>query len=42
MSQKLYLRIAGTIFGLVAILHLLRLLQGWQAVIGGIHPPHVV
>ena len=35
MTQKLYLRIAGTIFGLVAILHVLRLLLGWEVVIGG-------
>ena len=35
MTQKLYLRIAGTIFGVVAILHVLRLLLGWQVVIGG-------
>ena len=35
MSRKLYLRIAGTIFGAVAVLHVLRLLLGWQVVIGG-------
>jgi hypothetical protein len=35
MTRKLYLRIAGTIFGAVAILHALRLLLGWSAVIGG-------
>lgn len=35
MSQKLYLRIAGAIFGVVAILHALRLLLGVQVVIGG-------
>ena len=35
MTRKLYLRIAGAVFGVVAILHVLRLLLGWQAVIGG-------
>jgi hypothetical protein len=35
VSQRLYLRISGTVFGMVAILHLLRLLLGWQVVIGG-------
>lgn len=35
MTRKLYLRTAGTIFGLVGILHLLRLLLGWSVVIGG-------
>ena len=35
MTRKLYLRFAGTIFGAVAILHVLRLLLGWSLVIGG-------
>ena len=35
MTRKHYVRIAGVIFGLVAILHVLRLLLGWTAVIGG-------
>ena len=39
MSRKLYLRIAGTIFGLVALLHVLRLVLGWQVVIGGVTFP---
>ncbi len=35
MTRKIYLRIAGAIFGVVAILHALRLLLGVQVVIGG-------
>lgn len=35
MTRKLYLRIAGAIFGVIAILHVLRLLLGWSVVIGG-------
>lgn len=35
MTRKLYLRIAGAIFGVVAMLHALRLLLGVQVVIGG-------
>lgn len=39
MTRKLYLCFAGTIFGLIAILHVLRLLFGWSAVIGGYTVP---
>jgi len=35
MSTRAFLRTAGVIFGLVSLLHLLRLLLGWDAVIGG-------
>ncbi|SDP44204.1 hypothetical protein [Desulforhopalus singaporensis] len=34
MSIRPYLAISGTIFGIVAILHLLRLANGWQVVLG--------
>ena len=34
MTQRIYLRTAGTIFGLVALLHVSRLLFGWEVVIG--------
>ena len=34
MTQRIYPRIAGTIFGLVALLHMSRLLFGWEVVIG--------
>jgi len=39
MSQKTFTLTAGVIFALVAVLHLLRLLFRWQAVIGGWHVP---
>lgn len=35
LSQKTFTKIAGTVFSLVAVLHALRLLLGWDAVIGG-------
>ena len=35
MKQKTFTVTAGAIFTLVAVLHLLRLLLGWEAVIGG-------
>ena len=34
MSPRIFLRIAGTIFGLVALLHVFRLLFAWDVVIG--------
>jgi len=35
MSQKTFLTVAGSVFLVVAALHLLRLLFRWEAVIGG-------
>lgn len=35
MKLKAYLAVSGAIFALVAVLHLLRIVFGWQAVIGG-------
>lgn len=35
MSLKQYHLLVGSIFGLIAILHLFRLLLGWESVIGG-------
>jgi len=35
MTQQTFHRMAGTIFLAVAVLHLLRLLFRWEAVIGG-------
>lgn len=34
MSQKAFLGVSGTIFGAVAILHLARIVYGWEAQIG--------
>lgn len=35
MTQKTFNTVAGSIFAVVAILHLLRLLLHWEAVVGG-------
>lgn len=35
MDQKTFTIVAGVIFAVVALLHLLRILMGWPAVIGG-------
>ena len=42
MSQRTFLKSAGAIFALVGVLHLLRLLFGWEAVIGGWDVPQWV
>ncbi|MBI3702959.1 MAG: hypothetical protein HY244_03685 [Rhizobiales bacterium] len=34
MDQKTFALVAGVIFALVALLHVLRLFMGWPAVIG--------
>jgi len=34
MDQKTFSMVAGTIFAIVAVVHLLRILLGWPAVIG--------
>ena len=39
MSQKSYLTITGAVFFIIAVLHLFRLVLGWQAVIGGWNVP---
>ena len=35
MSQKTFCTLAGCIFLAIAVLHLVRLIFGWEAVIGG-------
>ncbi|MBI4434607.1 hypothetical protein HY635_02210 [Candidatus Uhrbacteria bacterium] len=35
MDQHTYARFTGTIFLLIAVLHVLRILYRWNAVIGG-------
>lgn len=35
MTHKTFTRTAGAVFSLVAVLHALRLVLGWEAVIGG-------
>ena len=39
MNQKTFAVTAGMVFSLVAVLHALRLLLGWEAVIGGWNVP---
>ena len=34
MSQRTFLGVSGTIFGIIAVLHLLRIMYGWPAQIG--------
>ncbi|MGH7766351.1 MAG: hypothetical protein ACREQP_02760 [Candidatus Binatia bacterium] len=40
MSREAYLKTAGAIFLLIAALHLLRLVFGWDAVFAGWVVPH--
>lgn len=35
MNSKNYLKVTSVLFLVIALLHLLRLVYGWQAVIGG-------
>ena len=39
MSQKTFIGVSGTIFGIIAILHLLRAIYGWPAHIGTLEVP---
>jgi hypothetical protein len=39
MGTTTYLRISGIVFGLVALLHLLRLFYGWQVWISDVVVP---
>ena len=39
MSRKAYLSISGSIFGLVALLHLLRVIYGFRFQVGPFQPP---
>lgn len=35
MTQRAFIRVAGVVFLAIAVLHLLRLIFGWEAVIAG-------
>jgi hypothetical protein len=35
MNPKTYLSVSGGVFGVVAIMHALRMVLGWDAMIGG-------
>jgi hypothetical protein len=39
MTRKAYIVVSGTIFSIVALLHLCRILYGWEAQIGGFVAP---
>lgn len=39
MNKSSYIQITGTIFAVLAIAHVLRLLYGWEAVIAGFAVP---
>lgn len=39
MTQRTFNAVAGTIFLIVAVLHALRLLRGWEFTIAGWHAP---
>jgi hypothetical protein len=39
MNDKLFHLIAGTIFALVSLLHVLRIYMGWSVVVGGWSAP---
>ncbi len=39
MKQKTFTLTAGVVFSIIAVLHVLRLLFGWEAVIGGWNVP---
>jgi len=39
MDKKVYYKTVSTIFLIIGILHLLRIFQGWEAVIGGVVIP---
>lgn len=42
LSLRLYLIVSGSIFFLVAVLHLFRLIHHWQMVVGSYVVPHAV
>lgn len=39
MNTRTYLRTTGAVFLIIEVLHLARLLYGWEAVIGGFRVP---
>lgn len=39
MNQKTFSLVAGTVFLLVAFLHIARIIFGWEAVVGGWEVP---
>ena len=39
MNQKTFLSISGVIFGVIAVMHLVRIIAGWPAHIGAFEVP---
>lgn len=39
MKQEAYIKVTGLIFSVITILHVLRLIFGWDAVLGGWQVP---
>ena len=42
MNARGYLVVSGSVFGLVAVLHLLRVINGWEVVVGPWSAPMAV
>ncbi len=42
MTQRAFIAVSGIIFSVIALLHLLRILFGWEAVIAGWHVPRAL
>lgn len=42
MNQKIFIVTASGLFSLIAVMHALRLVFGWEAVIGGLSVPRWV
>ena len=39
MNQKTFVTVSGSIFGVIAVMHLARIVQGWPAQIGTFEVP---
>ena len=39
MNQKAFVTVSGSIFGVIAVMHLARIVQGWPAHIGTFEVP---
>ena len=39
MQQSTFIKLSGWIFGIIAVMHALRLVMGWEVIIGGLALP---
>jgi hypothetical protein len=39
MSTKLYYKITATVFAVIGVFHAIRVIQGWEAEVGGFEVP---